>query len=226
MSVQHATVGDTVYFYFGANDTSGSGGDGASAAAHVRLAGAAASAAPVLSPTPDLLTHASYPAGCYEVAVACTVGNGFAADSTYGVFCTLAIDSQNPTGFIGQVKLFPIQSDVQKVSGSATVANNIELDYDGTGYAKETSTIGLSSNTKNSVADHIIRRDLTEVEASADGDTIIEQSAYTTFATFSNSVEVVGGALVVYRTDGTTTQCSRTAATTSTLNLMTSLTQS
>ena len=104
---QHATIGDTIYFWFGSNDTSGSGNDGASAAADVRLAGGAAGDAPILSPSPTLLTHANYPAGCYEVAVAATVGNGFAAASTYAIFCTLLVDSQNPTGFIGSFTLTP-----------------------------------------------------------------------------------------------------------------------
>ncbi len=102
---QHATLEDTVYFYFGANDTSGSGGDGATPLFDVREAGAAASAAPLLSGTPTLLTHANFPAGCYEVAVAATAANGFAANDTFGVFCTLAIDSQNPTGFAGSCTL-------------------------------------------------------------------------------------------------------------------------
>ena len=102
---KHAELAETVYFWFGANDTSGSGGDGASPAADVRLAGAAADAAPVLSPTPPLLRGAGYPAGCYEVAVAATEGNGFAAGNEYAVFCTLLIDSQNPTGFVGSFTL-------------------------------------------------------------------------------------------------------------------------
>jgi len=108
MTHQYATIDDTVYFWFGANDTSGSGGDGATPLFDVREAGATASAIPLLSGTPTLLTHANYPAGCHEVAVAATSGNGFAADDTFAVFCTLAIDSQNPTGFVGSCTLTPI----------------------------------------------------------------------------------------------------------------------
>ena len=37
---QYATIGSTIYFFFAGNDTSGSGGDGVSPAADVRLAGA------------------------------------------------------------------------------------------------------------------------------------------------------------------------------------------
>lgn len=121
---QYKTLADTVYFWFGANDTSGSGNDGASPACDVRLAGAAADAAPVYSPTPVLLSHASYPAGCYEVAIAATTGNGFAANNTYAVFCTLAVDSQNPTGFVGSFDLKPVEANTKQVSGTAQTAND------------------------------------------------------------------------------------------------------
>lgn len=105
---QHATLEDTVYLWFGSNDTSGSGNDGATPAYDVRLAGAAAAAAPVLSGSATLLSHVNYPAGAHEVAVAATAANGFAAGNTYGVFCTLLVDSQNPTGFVGSFALGPI----------------------------------------------------------------------------------------------------------------------
>jgi hypothetical protein len=116
---QYVTLEDTVYLWFGANDTSGSGADGASSAYDVREGGAAAGAAPTLSGSGTLLSHANYPAGAYEVAIAATAGNGFAADKTYGVFCTLAVDSQNPTGFIGSFSTFPVPSNVTEVNGSA-----------------------------------------------------------------------------------------------------------
>jgi hypothetical protein len=138
---QHATLEDTVYFWFGSNDTSGSGDDGAAAAADVRLAGAAAGAAPVLSPAPTLLSHANYPAGCYEIAVAATAGNGFAATNTYAVFCTLTVDGQNPSGFVGSFTLDPIISNVQEISDDATAATNAEAFFDGTGYAGTGNTI-------------------------------------------------------------------------------------
>ncbi|MES0339856.1 MAG: hypothetical protein ABUK15_07355 [Anaerolineales bacterium] len=114
---QTATIEDTVYFWFAANDTSGSGGDGATPLFDVREAGAAAGAIPLLSGTPTLLTHANYPAGCHEIAVAATAGNGFAADDTFAVFCTIAIDSQNPSGLVGSCTLTPLA----KAAALATV---------------------------------------------------------------------------------------------------------
>lgn len=119
---QHATIEDTVYFWFASNDTAGSGDDGANPAADVRLAGAAAGAIPVLSPTPVLLTHVNYPPGCHEVAVAATVANGFVATNTYSVFSTLLVDAQNPTGFVGSFTLDPIIADVQAMANSVAAS--------------------------------------------------------------------------------------------------------
>lgn len=127
MSHQHATLGDTVYFAFAANDTSGSANDGASALADVRLGGAAASAAPVHSPTPTLLTDTGYPNGVYEVAVVATSGNGFAAGSTYFVYATLTVDSQTPVGVIGSFTLDPIIANVKEIDDDSTAASNLRL---------------------------------------------------------------------------------------------------
>ena len=138
---QNATLDDTVYFWFAANDTSGSGDDGASAVYDVREAGAAADAAPLLSGSATLLSHANYPAGCYEVAVAATSGNGFAASDTFAVFATLAVDSQNPTGIVGSCTLTPLATaasitaldavvDTVKVDTAAILVDTNELQGD------------------------------------------------------------------------------------------------
>jgi len=135
---QHATIGDTVYFWFVSNDTSGSGDDGASPLYDVREAGAAADAIPLLSGTPTLLSHANYPAGAYEIAVAATAANGFAEDDTFGVFSTILADSQNPTGFAGSCTLTPLAKSseigaltvgsggIATTAGSATVTAGTE----------------------------------------------------------------------------------------------------
>ena len=122
---QYATLEDTVYFFFGANDTSGSGADGATPVYDVRLGGAAADAAPTLSGNATLLAHANYPAGAHEVAIAATAANGFAAGNTYGVFCTLLVDSQNPTGFVGSFKLAPVPANVAQWLGTAPHAATV-----------------------------------------------------------------------------------------------------
>ena len=95
----------TLRFGFAVNDTSGSGDDGATPLCHVRLNGAAADAAPVLSPTPFLLTHATYEKGNYEVAVPATAANGFASGSEYTVFASITVDSQTPSAKIGEFRV-------------------------------------------------------------------------------------------------------------------------
>lgn len=100
-----AALNDTVYFFFAANTTTGTAGDGATPLFDVRLAGDTAGAAPILSGTPTLLTHANYTDGLHEIAVAATAANGFAAGNEYAVFCTLTISTVNPAGFVGSFKL-------------------------------------------------------------------------------------------------------------------------
>ena len=116
----HATLEDTVYFGFGSNATSGSADDGATPLFDVRLGGAAASAAPVLSGTPTLLTHANYSPGCYEIAIAATAANGFAAGNTYLVFATLTVDGTTPAAMFGSFTLAPVPANATKMN-SGTV---------------------------------------------------------------------------------------------------------
>ena len=144
---QYATLEDTVYMGFGANLTTGAAGDGASPLFDVRLGGAAAGAAPVLSGTPTLLTHANYSDGCYEVAIAATAGNGFAAGNTYLVFVTLTIDSVTPAAMIGSFRLAPVPANATQISGDATAADNAEAFFDGTGYAGTNNVIPTVTNT-------------------------------------------------------------------------------
>lgn len=140
--MEYYQLDDTVYFHFASNDTSGSGDDGATPLCDIRLCGAASSAAPVYSPTPVLLSDAGYPAGCYEVAIAATAGNGFAAGNTYAVFCSLTVDSQNPTGFVGKFILDRQDVNIKEISDDSNAADNCEAVFDNTGYSMSNSTLG------------------------------------------------------------------------------------
>lgn len=75
----------------------------------------------------------------------------YAVGNDYNVVLSGAtIDGQTVNAVL---KTFSIENrfdevDVTKISGDATAANNLELDYDGTGYAKANSTIGTcTTNT-------------------------------------------------------------------------------
>ncbi|MFO0919691.1 MAG: hypothetical protein U0872_15440 [Planctomycetaceae bacterium] len=121
--MKYAALGDTVYFWFASNLTTGSAGDGATPTFSVRKAGASSSAAPTLTGTPTLLSHASYSDGSYEIAVAATEGNGFVADAEYAVFCSLAISGVNPNGFVGSVLLSTDAPSVFKSTDRDTLAS-------------------------------------------------------------------------------------------------------
>lgn len=122
---QYAQLGDTLYFGFGANLTSGAAGDGASPTFAVRLCGAASNAAPVLTGTPTLLTHASYADGSYEIAVAATGGNGFAAGDGCLVFGGLTISGVIPNTCVGSFKLGPVPADTIKVGGTTQTGRDL-----------------------------------------------------------------------------------------------------
>ena len=124
-----ATIGDTVYFGFGANLTTGAAGDGATPTFQIRLAGASSSDAPVLSGTPTLLSHASHIDGSYEVAVAATVANGFAVGATYLVYGSLTIDSVTPIAFIGSFTLAPSLGTYTRI-GTAQAGSSTGITLD------------------------------------------------------------------------------------------------
>jgi hypothetical protein len=109
--MQYKDFGGTFYFNFAINDVTGAGADGSGYTAYVRLKGAGATDAPVYTATPYLLSHASYPSGCMEVAIVASAINGFVIDSEYAVFCTLAVSAINPTGFIGEFITTALASD-------------------------------------------------------------------------------------------------------------------
>src|SRR3990167_205650 len=116
---QYATLEDTVFMGFGSNNTAGSAADGTTPLYYVRLGGAAASAAPVFSGTPTLLTHADYPPGSYEIAPPMTAANGCAAGNTYLVFSTLTVDGQTPGACIGSITLAPVVANATQILGTA-----------------------------------------------------------------------------------------------------------
>lgn len=113
MQYKYAEIGDTVYFWFAANETDGDAGDGADPIYDVRLAGAAANAAPTASGTATLLSHANYGAGLHEIAIDST---GYAAGE-YAVFCSITISTVNPGGFVGSFKLSAAGASLNSAMG-------------------------------------------------------------------------------------------------------------
>jgi hypothetical protein len=145
--MQYCTLEDTVYCYFALNDTAGSGADGGTPVYYVRKSGSAASAAPLFSATPDLLSHASYPAGLFECAVPATAANSFTATNTYAVFATAAISGQNPSGLVDTFKLDAVPADIRKIGTASGAADKLKAGVKG----NVTFVVGAASTTTSVV---------------------------------------------------------------------------
>jgi hypothetical protein len=138
--LRHASLNDTVYYWFGLNSTAGAGDDGASPTFAVRLGGASSSGAPTYTGTPTLLTHATYTPGSYEIEVPATAGNGFAAAGSYGVFCSALVSSVNPTGYVGGLNLSPVLANVTQLGSDAQSATDLK-DFADAGYDPATNKV-------------------------------------------------------------------------------------
>jgi len=125
---KYVNLNDTVYLHFPVNNTEGSGASGVTPAVQIRRSGDVANAAPVYSATPYLLSHVSFPQGCYEVSIPATTGNGFIIGNEYNAFATISISSQNPTGYIGGFTLNPVNISQNIVkSGVIDALNTVVL---------------------------------------------------------------------------------------------------
>lgn len=80
-------------------------------------------------------------------------------------------------------------------------------------YVETVEDVTLSSAEKNSVADHMWRRNFDNVEASSDGDTLDKQSGIGALAQLVNVVSQSGATITIKKADGTTTFYTMTAET-------------
>lgn len=138
--IHYATLGDTVYLHFAANDTTGAAADGTSPTFAVRQCGDASSAAPIHTGTPTLLTHATYKDGSYECAITASAGNGFSANNEYAVFSSLTVSSVNPVGFVGKIVLKPVLANMAQLGGNTQSATDLK-DFADTGYDPATHKV-------------------------------------------------------------------------------------
>ena len=100
--------------------------------------------------------------------------------------------------------------DMVKISGDSTAADNLELDYDGTGYAKANSTIGTcTTNTDLVTAAAIAAHQLTEGYA-ADGVAPTFQQALLLIQQHLTEFAVVGTTWTTKKLDGSTSAATFT----------------
>lgn len=203
--MDYRTLGDVIYFYFALNTTAGSGSDATGTPTYqVREGGAASSAAPTLTGNATLLSHASHVDGSYEVAITASSGNGFTADKQYGVFCTAAVSSVNPTGYLGSFILAAVRTDVAAAPSAATIAATV-WDYL-TSAIVTSNTIGklLKDNidvTISSRSSHTAANVRTEIDANS---TKLDVAVSTRLASSSYKTPVVTSGQITAVIDSTT----------------------
>ena len=93
-------------------------------------------------------------------------------------------------------------------SALSTVASNVSLILADTG----TDGVVLSAAQCNAIADHVLRRNQSNVEASSNGDTLALSSVYGAVQQMQEA-SASGATLTVKRTDGTTTLGTKTLTT-------------
>ena len=88
--------------------------------------------------------------GSAEEFVTDTLGR---TDNGYWIGTAVTLDTGKPDVTATVLNLAaPVPADVVSFSGSTTAADNLELDYDGTGFAKANSTIGTVTDVTNQVS--------------------------------------------------------------------------
>lgn len=92
--------------------------------------------------------------------------------------------------------------DQRELSGDSIASDNMEADYDGSGYNKSASTIGtvtaVSSAGRNSIADTVLTYDWTSISSFAD------RCLLQAVRWLRNRKRVDGGTMTVYREDDST----------------------
>ncbi len=98
--------------------------------------------------TIDTSAHADYATGSeYQVRIEGTTVDGATINAWIGCFSI-----ERAGGALALIKAGNLSANVVQISGDSTAADNLELDYDGTGYTKANSTIGTCTTNTDMVA--------------------------------------------------------------------------
>jgi len=97
--------------------------------------------------TIDTSAHADYAVGSeYAVRIEGTTVDAATVNAWVGAFSI-----ERAGGTLALIKAGNLSSNVVQISGDATAADNLELDYDGTGLARANSTIGTCTTNTDMV---------------------------------------------------------------------------
>lgn len=168
--------------------------------------------------TATVATWTTTPTGTiiYELlpAPGCTSGGGSDAATIWAYSSRTLTDK---TGFaLSGSQTFDLTGSISGSVGSVTTVN------DKSGYSAA-CTLGtdvvtaasISSGAGNKIADMVLRRNTSNVEASSYGDTIDRKSLLGATAQQTHRITIVGDTLTTYRSDGTTVLGARTVTSSS-----------
>lgn len=157
-----------------------------------------------LSDATDNETPETGKAGTVDVYISKS-GGAFAATTNsvteigrgwyYVALTTTEVDTLGPLILEAEVAGANVYREVHRVMHSAADAIMVDNDADA---------------LADLIADHVLRRNLDNVEASTDGDTQDLQSLYGAIATLVNDWAVSSNIMTIYETDGTTSIGTRT----------------
>jgi len=122
--------------------------------------------------------------------------------------CTDALNAYDPPTNTEMEARTLAAASYATASTLATVADNVVLILADTG----TDGVVLSSGQCNAIADHVLRRNQSNVEASSNGDTLALSSVYGAVQQMQEA-SASGTTLTVKKTDGSTTLGTKTLAT-------------
>lgn len=118
----------------------------------------------------------------------------------------------------GAINAAAVNSDVKGATYSSST-DTLEQIRDNLGVVSSLGTnvisaSAVSSGAANKIADHMLRRNNANIEASSDGDALDFQSLYGAIAKQTNNISVSGNTLTIKKADGTTTFDTQSVATT------------
>lgn len=101
-------------------------------------------------------------------------------------------------------------ADTTKISGDSTAADNLELDYDGTGYNKLNSTIGTTTTNTDMVSvSDVLTTQMTEAYAADGTSPTLAQALFNIQQTLGD-FSITGTTITVKKLDGATTAMTYT----------------
>lgn len=130
------------------------------------------------------------------------ISNGDAYLIDDGSGCSAIVTTNNDKTGYALTQTFPSNFASMAIDGSGRITV-------GSMNTDSISAAAVSAAAGNKIADHVLRRRSSNLEASSDGDTLNFQSLYGAVAKLTNNVTIAAGVMTIKKADGTTTFASQ-----------------